>query len=102
MATKDLTIEILKAIRVELQKSNNRLEHVERTLGQQLKIVSENLERLERRQVETETRLATEILGVVNAVYQVRDLLKDQGNVKNQLQDHDKRIRSLEHHLPAR
>ena len=54
------------------------------------------LDKLERRQTETETRLATEFVAVAKAVGEVRDLLKDQRIDRDKLEDHERRIRVLE------
>ncbi|HEY1691485.1 MAG TPA: hypothetical protein VGG39_04965 [Polyangiaceae bacterium] len=59
MEPTDLTIEILKGIREEAHKTNERLDD------------------LRDRQTATEVRLATELVGVAGAVREVRDLLRE-------------------------
>jgi hypothetical protein len=73
-----LTLEVLKEIRDEVRKTNERLE------------------RLERRQNETEVRLATELVAVSHAVLEVRDLLTTNLNVRAKVDEHEQRIAELE------
>jgi hypothetical protein len=71
---------VLREIRDELEAANARLESVEqRVLG------------LDRRQLETETRLASELVGVAKAVGGVRDLLRDRLDVRDRVEDHERR-----------
>ena len=82
----DATLVVLREIRDELKAANARLESVEqRVLG------------LDRRQLETETRLASELIGVAKAVGEVRDLLRDRLDVRDRVEDHERRIAALEH-----
>lgn len=74
----DLTTEVLVQIRDEMRQ------------------MREDLRRLEKRQSEGSTRVATELVSVAQAVIQVRDLLRDQRVDSRKLDDHEKRIRSLE------
>ena len=76
----DVTIEILTSIRDEIRGTNERLV------------------RLERRQVESEVRLATEIVAVAGAVNKLTDVLKEDRaqNMRGVVRDHEKRISALE------
>jgi hypothetical protein len=74
----DITIEILESIRDEIRGTNVRLE------------------RLEKRQVETEIRLATEIVAVAGAVHTLTEAFKDDGQVRAAVRDHEKRLTALE------
>jgi chromosome segregation ATPase len=49
-----------------------------------------------RRQVEADTRLSTEIVGVVGVMQDVRDLLRDDLRLRPRLDDHERRITELE------
>ena len=51
---------------------------------------------LEKRQTETEVRLATELVGVANAVNQVRDELRAMRRLDGQVSNHERRISKLE------
>jgi hypothetical protein len=79
----DVTVEILKSIRDEIrglrQTTNDRFES------------------MERRQTETEIRLATELVAVASAVNEVRDLLRD--HLIPITKDHERRITTLEEPL---
>ncbi len=60
------TLTLLREIRDELKGTNVRLDRVESCVGT-----------LEKRQTETEVRLASELVAVARAVGEVRDLLRD-------------------------
>ena len=66
-----LMLEQLKAIRAEMSG-----------MTAEQRATNEQLERLERRQTETEIRLATELVAVAKAIGEVRDLLRDQTDVR--------------------
>jgi len=73
-----LTLAVLKEIRDEVHKTNERLD------------------RLERHQTETEVRLATELLAVSSAVHEVGDLLRTNLDVRTKVEGHETRIAALE------
>jgi hypothetical protein len=54
------------------------------------------MERLERVQIESETRLATELVAVVAAVREVRDVIRDERADKKRLDRLEKRVDALE------
>jgi hypothetical protein len=66
-----LMLEQLKAIRAEMSG-----------MTAEQRATNERLERLERRQTETEIRLATELIAVAKAIGEVSDLLRDQTDVR--------------------
>lgn len=70
----------LKALRGDVKETNARLD------------------RLEKRQTETELRPATEIAAVAAAVSGVSELLKTDLAVRDQVRDHERRITLLESH----
>ncbi len=78
MEPTDLTIEILKGIRDEIRGTNARLDG------------------LERRQVEGETRIATEVIAVASVVREVRDLLREDRALSAQVDDHERRLKAIE------
>ncbi len=78
MEPTDRTVEILKEIRDEGRKTNERLE------------------RLERRQAESEIRIATEIVGVAGAVREVRELLREDLSLRSRVEDHERRLAAIE------
>lgn len=74
----DTTVEVLREIRDEARMTNERLG------------------RLEKRQVETEIRLATELTSVVGAIHELRDVIVEDRKLRSEVADHEVRIRRLE------
>lgn len=85
----DLTVKLLEAIRDELSKTRQ-------DLSARIDATNERLERLERRQTESEVRLATELVGVASAVHQLRDVLIEDRKLRDAVDDHERRLRKLE------
>jgi predicted nucleic acid-binding Zn-ribbon protein len=70
----------VKANRAEIQETNVRLGRLEAGVEQldaSVERLGQRVESLEHRQVETEMRLATELIAVTHAVEGVKDLLRD-------------------------
>ncbi len=65
-------------------------------MNERLDVTHERIERLERRQTENAVRLATALVGVADAVGEVRDLLRDQRIDRRTLAEHESRITKLE------
>lgn len=76
---------VLREIRDELKGTNERLDRVEQGVGA-----------LERRQTESEVRLASELVSVGKTIGEVRDLLRDRLDVRDRVDDHEHRIAALE------
>jgi chromosome segregation ATPase len=94
-----LTITILKEIRDEIRKTNERVEQTNQRLdqtNQRLDQTNQKLAGLERRQTESEVRLATEIIGVAAAVRDLSDLLRADRTLRAKVDEHDQRIHALE------
>jgi hypothetical protein len=53
---------------------------------------------LGRRLVETEARLATELVGVAGAVREMRELFRDDLALRKRVDDHERRIVAMERH----
>jgi hypothetical protein len=79
------TLQVLREIPDGIQQTNERLGRVEG-----------RVEALERRQSESEIRLATELVAVAKAVGEVRDLLRDNLAAPRRVEDHEQRILALE------
>ena len=79
------SLKVLRDIRDELKGTNVRLDRVESRVAA-----------VENRQTETEVRLATEIVAVVRAVGDVRDLLRDGLAIRAQVDDHERQLSVLE------
>jgi chromosome segregation ATPase len=107
MEPTDLTIEILKGIRDEAHKTNERLDRTNSRLDE-LRVdvragldelrtdLVDRIERVERRQTETEVRLATELVAVGGAVREVRDLLREDRALRDRVDDHERRLSAVE------
>lgn len=85
----DLTLEVLKEIRDEVRSTKVELKA---EIGQ----TNERLDRLERRQVETEVRLATELTSVVGAIRDLKDAVVADRELRRDIADHERRIQQLE------
>jgi chromosome segregation ATPase len=107
MEPTDLTIEILKGIREETHKTNERLDTTNDRLDE-LRVdlrsglddlrtdLVDRIERVERRQTETEMRLASELVAVGGAVREVRDLLREDRALRDRVDDHERRLSAVE------
>jgi uncharacterized protein YPO0396 len=96
MEPTDLTIEILKGIRDEAHKTNERLDTTNDRLDELRTDLVDRIERVERRQTETEVRLATELVAVGGAVREVRDLLREDRALRDRVDDHERRLSAVE------
>ena len=107
MQPTDLTIEILKGIRDEVRTTNTNLEALRADTGARLEALradtnarfdetNHRLDRLDRRQTETDVRLSTELVAVVGAVREVRDLLREDRVLQGRVDDHERRIAAIE------
>lgn len=117
----DLTTELLEQIRDGIRGTNERIDEARTELSGRIEQTNERidqtrielssrieqtnerldgtnhrLDRLEHRQVESETRLATELVAVAGAVNEVRDLLRDHLALAPRVEDHEHRLRKLE------
>jgi hypothetical protein len=77
MRPTDLAIEILKGIRDEARTTNIRIEALRSDVNSRFAETHQRLDRVERRQTEAEVRVSTELIAVVGAVREVRDLLRE-------------------------
>src|SRR5687768_573240 len=92
----DLTTEILVEIRDELRTTRRDVnERIEQT-NIRLDHTIERLDRVERRQTESEVRISTEIVAVVGAINQLRDAVLEDRELRNSVMDHERRITALE------
>lgn len=101
----NLVITVLRDIRDEARKTNARLDQTVERLDQTVERLDqtvERLDRLERRQVEMEVRLSTELVAVAGAVHEVRDLLREDRGTRAAVLDHETRISALERATGAR
>ena len=92
MGSDDLTLEVLKGIRSELQGLRGDV----RQTNERIEQTNERLERLEQRQTQSEVRLATEIMEVARGIGAVKDLLQTSLDLRPQVEDHERRIAAIE------
>jgi hypothetical protein len=97
MEPTDLTIEILKDIRDESRKTNERVDALERTLEREGGALRSEMKQRRGEARETEVRLATELVAVAGAVREVRDLLREDRVLRDRVDDHERRIVAMEH-----
>jgi hypothetical protein len=102
MQPTDLTIAILKGIREDIQGvrdevriTNGRLDVTNGRLDE----TNTRIDRLDRRHVEADVRLSTELLALTSTVREVRDLLRDDRGVRDRVDDHERRIGVIEGRL---
>lgn len=96
MAKADLTTEILIEIRDEMRANREEIKRTNEELHRTRLELSERIERLEKRQVESEVRLATELIGVSGAIKELTKLVAEDRQLRAQVTDHEKRLGDLE------
>lgn len=96
MEATDLTLAVLREIRDELKETRRDLKAEIAQTNARLDQTNARLDHLERRHHEGEVRLATELLAVVDAVKQVQQLLATRLDVKEKVDDHERRLIRLE------
>lgn len=109
MASEDipsLTLAVLREIRDEVRNTNGRIDQTNGRLDQtvhrldqtvdRLDQTIDRIDRLERRQVEMEVRLSTELVAVTGAVRELGPLLKEDRAMRAKVDNHDQRIAALE------
>jgi hypothetical protein len=89
----DMTTQVLIEIRDEIREVRDEARKTNVRLDQTV----DRLDRLDRRQVEAEVRISTEIVGVASAVRELKDFLVDEQRLAVQVGDHERRISALEH-----
>lgn len=109
----DLALEVLKGIHAELRGVNTRLDRMDERFGrmdQRFERVDQRFDRAEsridgveaglaeiaKRQTSMEVRLATEIVAVVGAIHELRDVLVADRAVRQKVEDHEVRLLRLE------
>jgi hypothetical protein len=102
MQPSDLTIAILKGIREDIQGVRDEVQGVRdevQGVRDELRITNTRIDRLDRRQVDAEVRVATELLALTNTMRDVRDLLREDRGVHDRVDDHERRIGVIEGRL---
>jgi len=88
-ANKAETREGLASVREELRETKSEL-------SVRIDGTNARLERLERRQTETEVRLATEIVALAGSVHELRDVLLADRALRATVADHERRLTRIE------
>jgi hypothetical protein len=96
MAGLDRTLEALHEIRDEMRTTRQELREELGSIREELHGLSGRMDRLEHRQVQTEIRLATELVAVVGAVHEVRDAILGERKLAATVDDHERRLSALE------
>jgi septal ring factor EnvC (AmiA/AmiB activator) len=91
----DQTNERLGALERGQSETNDRLEETNDRLDESI----DRLGTLERRETESELRLASELVAVAKAVNEVRDLLREHVVLAPRVDDHERRLATLERKL---
>jgi hypothetical protein len=92
----DHALVVLKQIRDAVTQTNVRLDQTREELSGRLDQTNQRLDRAERRQTETEIRLATELTAVVGAVHSLRDAILADRELKRTVDDHEQRLLAIE------
>ena len=95
-AVADLSVEILREIRDEIRRTNERLDATNERLDDQTNRLDSRLDGLQQRQCEMEIRLATELVAVAGAVHELKDAVLADRKLRDQVADHEARLRALE------
>jgi hypothetical protein len=92
-ATKDELRDELRATKDELR---DELRATKNELRDEIRGTNSRLDRLEKRQSESEIRLGTEIVAVVGAIRELRDTLLEDRQLRQTVDNHETRLRALE------
>ncbi len=108
MQPTDITIEILKDIRTELQDVRTELHDGLQSVREEVQGVREEVQglgtrvdRLERRQTEGEIRVSTELVAIAGVMREVRDELREDRALRVRVDDHERRLRAIENEKRA-
>jgi len=96
MAKRNLTTEVLMQIRDELRVTGGKIDKTNEELQRTRQELVERIDRLERRQLESEVHLATELVSVAGAIKELSKLVAEDRQLRGQVADHEKRLSSLE------
>ena len=100
MAPENLTLEVLKQIRDEGKKTNERIEETNGRLNETNVRLEQLREELSRRIVESEMRTATAIAALAGNVGELVTFLKQDRDLRPRLEQCEKDIVNLKSRLP--
>ncbi len=104
MEPNDVTVEILKNIRDEIRTTRGelsaRVDDLRDSLSARIDDTNNRLASLERRQVEAEVRLATEVTQGARVLHDLRDDLRADRALRHRVDDLEQRGTRIEAHAP--
>ncbi len=92
----DAAVEILREIRDELKVTRADLAGRIDETNARIDETNTRLGRVERRQIDAELRISTELVAVAGAVRDLRDVLLEDRKLRDQVSDHERRLAALE------
>ena len=99
----DITTQVLIEIRDEIRElrrdTNHRLDLVNERIdvtNQSLEATNDRVGSIERRQTESELRIASEIVAVAGAVHELKDAVIAELRLSSRVEDHEQRLQALE------
>ncbi len=98
----EVTVKILEEIRDEMRTMRGEMRMTRDELSARVDETNSELRELRKRQVESEIRISTELVGVASAVQELRDDLRKHRALTARVDDHERRISSLEKRSPRR
>lgn len=96
MVKKDLSTEVLIQIRDELHSNGEEVKRTNEKLDRMREELSMRIEHLEKRQIDSEVRLATELVAVAGGIKDLTRLVAEDRNLRNQVADLQARVGQLE------
>ena len=99
MAPTDLTIEILKGIRDEGRKTNERIDQTNERLESLSTHVDQMRDELSRRIVDSEIRTSTAIADLAGTVRELTSFLRQTGDLRPRLEQCEDDIKAIKHQL---
>jgi hypothetical protein len=90
------TLKVLHEIRDEIRGVKAEVADVRREVADVRRVSDERFDWIVRRTADVEIRIASELSTVGSALVEVKDLLRDRLDVRDKVEDHERRIALLE------
>lgn len=101
MKPKDVTVEVLISIRDEIRSTRTELRSTRTELSERIDETNTRLAILERGQVQSEVRLATEVVALAGVIQDLRDDLRADRALRHRVEDLEQRVTRIEEHAPS-
>ena len=101
MKPKDVTVEVLISIRDEIRSTRTELRSTRTELSERIEETNTRLAILERVQVQSEVRLATEVVALAGVIQDLRDDLRADRALRHRVEDLEQRVTRIEEHAPS-